>query len=90
MPEHRDRHFVAKVNCFNAGYNMVKNDQFDIISNLDANITFEEDYFRFLLTKFADNPKLSVAGTPFGEGSSHYDYRSTHIEHVSGACQLFR
>jgi len=33
---------------------------------------------------------LGVAGTPFVESSSHYDYRFTNIEHVSGACQLFR
>ena len=37
-----------------------------------------------------DNPKLGVAGTPFVEDGKHYDYRFTNIEHVSGACQLFR
>jgi biofilm PGA synthesis N-glycosyltransferase PgaC len=31
-----------------------------------------------------------VAGTPFAEDGQHYDYRFTNIEHVSGACQLFR
>ncbi len=31
-----------------------------------------------------------MAGTPFVEDGSHYDYRFTNIEHVSGACQLFR
>jgi poly-beta-1,6-N-acetyl-D-glucosamine synthase len=90
MPDHEDRHFAAKVQCFNAGYQKVKDTQYDIIGNLDADITFAEDYFAFLLSKFADNPKLGVAGTPFVEGSSHYDYRFTNIEHVSGACQLFR
>jgi len=90
MPEHRDRHFAAKVHCFNAGYEKVKNTEYDIIGNLDADITFEQDYFEFLLNKFVDNPKLGVGGTPFVEGSSHYDYRFTNIKHVSGACQLFR
>ncbi|MEN6321051.1 MAG: glycosyltransferase family A protein [Syntrophaceae bacterium] len=90
MPEHRDRHFAAKVQCFNAGYHKVMDTQYNIIANLDADISFESDYFEFLLGKFADNPKLGVAGTPFVEGSSHYDYRFTNIEHVSGACQLFR
>jgi len=90
MPEHRDRHFAAKVHCFNEGYEKVKNTQYDIIGNLDADITFKEDYFEFLLRKFIDNPKLGVAGTPFIEGSSQYDFRFTNIEHVSGACQLFR
>lgn len=90
MPAHRDRHFAAKVHCFNAGYEKVKKTQYNIIGNLDADITFKEDYFEFLLRKFIDNPKLGVAGTPFVEGTSHYDFRFTNIEHVSGACQLFR
>jgi len=90
MPEHRDRHFAAKVHCFNEGYEKVKNTQYDIIGNLDADITFKEDYCDFLLRKFIDNTKLGVAGKPFIEGSSQYDVRFTNIEHVSGACQLFR
>lgn len=90
MPEHRDRQFAAKVHCFNAGYQKVRDMQYDIIGNLDSDISFEEDYFEFLLGKFAENPKLGVAGTPFVEGNSQYDYRFTNIEHVSGACQLFR
>lgn len=90
MPERRDRHFAGKVTCFNAGYESVKNAEYDLICSLDADITFEPDYFEFLLRKFADTPRLGVAGTPFVEGSSHYDYRFTNIEHVSGACQMFR
>jgi biofilm PGA synthesis N-glycosyltransferase PgaC len=90
MPEHRDRHFGAKVQCFNAGLDKLRDENFDIIGNLDADITMGEDYFQFLLTKFAAAPKLGVAGTPFVEGTMSYDYRFTAVEHVSGACQLFR
>ncbi|OGW37731.1 MAG: glycosyl transferase [Nitrospirae bacterium RBG_13_39_12] len=90
MPEHRDRHFAAKVSCFSAGYERVKGLNFDVIGNLDADVSFEEDYFEFLLDRFNRMPNLGVAGTPFIEGTSHYDYRFTNIEHVSGACQLFR
>jgi len=90
MPEHRDRHFAAKVQCFNAGYGKTKGLDYDIIGNLDADITFESDYFEFLLEKFIQNSMLGVIGTPFVENDKHYDYRFTNIEHVSGACQLFR
>jgi poly-beta-1,6-N-acetyl-D-glucosamine synthase len=90
MPEHSDRQFAAKVNCFNAGYEKVKGLGYEIIGNLDADITFEGDYFEFLMAKFIEDPELGVAGTPFVEDGSHYDYRFTNIEHVSGACQLFR
>ncbi|MFZ2473207.1 MAG: glycosyltransferase family 2 protein [Methanothrix sp.] len=90
MPEHRDRQFAAKVNAFNAGYKIIKNEQYDIIGNLDADLSFEKDYFEFLITKFSTDPLLGVAGTPFVEEGVHYDYRFTNIEHVSGACQMFR
>jgi poly-beta-1,6-N-acetyl-D-glucosamine synthase len=90
MPEHRDHQFAAKAQAFNAGYGSVSDIQYNVIGNLDADITFEKDYFEFLLLKFKQDPALGVAGTPFVEDGSHYDYRFTNIEHVSGACQLFR
>lgn len=90
MPEHRDRSFAAKVACFNAGYALLNGLEYDILGNLDADITFEPDYFEYLLNRFAENPKLGVGGTPFVEKGQHYDYRFTNIEHVSGACQMFR
>jgi len=90
MPEERDRHFGAKVQCFNAGYERVREEQFDIIGNLDADITFGPDYFDFLLSRFVEDPQLGVAGTPFVEGTTSYNFKFTSKEHVSGACQLFR
>lgn len=90
MPEHRDRHFAAKVGCFNAGFDRVRDEDFDVVGNLDADITFGSDYFEFLLARFAADSKLGVAGTPFVEGATSYDFRFTSVEHVSGACQLFR
>ena len=90
MPERRERQFAAKVQFFNAGYERIKDMSYDIIGSLDADISFTSDYFAFLLSKFLESPRLGVAGTPFVEGSSHYDYRFTNIEHVSGACQMFR
>lgn len=90
MPEHRNRNFAAKVACFSAGYERLRGTDYDIIGNLDADITFEPDYFEFLISKFEEDPKLGVAGTPFVENGVHYDYHYTNIEHVSGACQLFR
>ena len=90
MPEHKDRQFAAKVSCFNAGYEKVKKLDYDIIGNLDADVSFDEDYFEFLLSKFEEDQGLGVTGTPFVEDGKHYDYRFTNIEHVSGACQLFR
>jgi biofilm PGA synthesis N-glycosyltransferase PgaC len=90
MPERRERHFAGKVGAFNAGQAMVSDLEYDIIGNLDADITFDSGYFDFLMRKFAANPRLGVAGTPFEEEDRQYDYRFASTEHVSGACQLFR
>lgn len=95
MPEHRDRQFAAKAHCFNAGYARLKGQDFDFIGNLDADITFEPDYYEFLLSKFAREEKLGVVGTPFVEGFNQpdrhtYDHQFANFQHVSGACQLFR
>jgi glycosyltransferase involved in cell wall biosynthesis len=95
LPERRDRQFAAKAHAFNAGYGRLKGLEYDIIGNLDADITFDADYLEFLLLKFRENPKLGVAGTPFvedrGEQGRHsYAHQFAQLEHVSGACQLFR
>ncbi|MCX7900296.1 MAG: glycosyltransferase family 2 protein, partial [Methylocystis sp.] len=95
MPERRDRQFAAKANAFNAGYEKVKSLDFDVIGNLDADITFAPDYFEFLLGRFESDPALGVAGTPFIEDPSRpenhsYAGANANLDHVSGACQLFR
>lgn len=90
LPLRRDRDFAAKVECFNSGFQRVQDIDSEIVGNLDADITFEGDYFEFLLQKFKEDPKLGVAGTPFVEGNASYDFRYANQEHVSGACQLFR
>src|SRR5712672_2013612 len=90
MPERQERNFAGKVQAFNAGYARMAGLKYDIIGNMDADVSFDAEYFEFLLGKFAENPRLGVAGTPYREGSFQYDYRFTSIEHVSGQCQLFR
>ena len=91
MPDRRERHFAGKVHAFNAGYARMKDLNYDVIGNLDADISFAEGYFAFLLHKLAEDPALGLVGTPFRESSnSIYDYRFVSIEHVSGACQVFR
>ena len=91
MPAHRDRSFAAKARCFNHAYQCVRQLEFDVVGNLDADLSFEPDYLQFLLDKFAQMPDLGVAGTVFREDG--YDTRRDSFEgvnHVAGGCQLFR
>jgi biofilm PGA synthesis N-glycosyltransferase PgaC len=90
MAERQERHFAGKVHAFNAGYDRVKELAFDVVGNLDADVSFEPDHFEYLIEKMQENPELGVAGAPFREGNFQYDYRFTNIENVWGGCQLFR
>jgi poly-beta-1,6-N-acetyl-D-glucosamine synthase len=90
MPERKERHFAGKALAVNAGYARMAGLPFDVIGNLDADVSFDPDYFAFLMDRFAENPKLGVGGTAFREGNLSYNYEFVGIEHVSGMCQMFR
>lgn len=91
LPERKERNFAGKVMAFNAGYAHAQDLPYEVIASLDADISLpDSDYFEFLLGKLADDPVLGLVGTPFEDNSISYDYRFVSIEHVSGACQVFR
>jgi len=91
LPAHRDRTFAAKVYAFNAGFEKVKSLEYEVIGNLDSDVSFDADYCEFLLNKFEEDPHLGVAGTIFREDG--YSSATDSFEgqnHVAGGCQLFR
>ncbi len=91
MPERKERHFAGKAFAFSAGKARLDGLPYEVIANLDADITFDKDYFQFLLGKLAVDPLLGVVGTPYVEKSGEiFDYKFTSLDHVSGACQVFR
>ena len=91
MPEHRDRSFAAKAHCFAAGYARVKDVEHEVVGNVDADISFEPDSLEFLLRRFADDPRLGVAGLIFTERGYRSDSDSFEGHtHVAGGFQLFR
>lgn len=86
-----ERSFSGKAHAFNTGWRLVQDVDYEIIGNLDADISFEPDFFEFLLERFEEDPELGVAGTVFEEEG----YRSATDSfegqnHVAGQCQLFR
>jgi glycosyltransferase involved in cell wall biosynthesis len=92
LPVRQERNFAAKVNAFNAGQERVRDLDYQLIGNLDSDVSLEEDHFEFLLLKFKDDARLGVAGTVFKEESG-YNSETDSSEgqlHVSGQCQLFR
>jgi glycosyltransferase involved in cell wall biosynthesis len=91
-PQRIDRSFAGKVCAFNSGLEHARSLEFDVIGNLDADLSFDPEYLEFLIGKFAEDPRLGVAGTPFTEDGG-YDTARDSFEgenHVAGGCQLFR
>lgn len=89
--QREDRTFAGKAHAVNAGCERLANLHYRVIGNLDADISFENDYLEFLLSRFAQDPRLGVAGTIFTEQG--YSSGSDSFEgnkHVAGGCQLFR
>jgi biofilm PGA synthesis N-glycosyltransferase PgaC len=91
-PLHVDRSFAAKVQAFNAAYEQLQSVDFDVIGNMDADVSIEPRYMAFLMSRFDEDESLGVAGTPFVQDNG-YDSARDSFEgenYVSGGCQMFR
>lgn len=90
-PKRRERHFAGKVHAFNAGLDRVADLEYEVIGNLDADVSFDAEFFEFLLERFRLDARLGVAGTVFREEGYSSDTDSFEgRNHVAGQCQLFR
>lgn len=91
MPERSERHFAGKAHAFNAGYEKVADLPYEVIGNLDADTSFDEDYFSFLLQKIMGDPELGVVSGRLVDKESGKSYNmKTTVDYVSGPCQIFR
>ena len=91
QPPRAERHFAGKAHAVRAGLDRMAGLPFDVIGNLDGDVSFGPDYMAFLHDKFEALPELGVAGTDYVEGDFH-SYRDSYInvQHVNGQVQLFR
>lgn len=86
-----NRNFGGKADAVNSGFKFLETAKFDVVGNLDADISFEPKLMEFLMEQFAADPQLGVAGTPYIEG--HFDSARDSFEgenYVAGQLQLFR
>jgi poly-beta-1,6-N-acetyl-D-glucosamine synthase len=90
-PQRQDRTFAGKAHAVREACDKLRTLPYQILGNLDADISFEADHFEFLLSRFALDPNLGVAGTVFKEEGYSSDSDSFEgNRHVAGQCQLFR
>ena len=86
-PRKRGGH-VAEV--FNYGTEFV-DETYDFIIKLDGDVSFDKYYFEHLFTKFAENPKLGIAGGGIYNKNQHgWKLEKTPIDHVRGATKVYR
>ena len=87
-----ERNFASKAHAVNTALASLGDLDFEIVGNLDADVSFDPDYMEFLLLKFQEDSKLGVVGTPFTQNEG-YDSTKDSFEgenYVAGPCQLFR
>ena len=92
LPQRQDRNFAAKVHAVNIGLTRVQQCEFEVLGNLDADVSFQPRYMEFLMKKLGEDPELGIAGTPFTQ-EGQYDSSKDSFEgenYVAGPCQLFR
>lgn len=87
----QERNFACKALAFAAGFKEIQSLAFDFIGNVDADMSFEPEYFQNILKEFVSDPKLGISGgivyTKFTDKFVTYD---TTADSVGGKVQLFR
>jgi biofilm PGA synthesis N-glycosyltransferase PgaC len=88
----RTRSYGSKVRAIWAGSQELNDIDYDFIGILDADVTFQRDYYERVLKEFDGNCRLGVAGgiTVEGEGRRFPFSRGVTERYVPGPIQLFR
>jgi len=86
-----ERNFARKVHAFNRGLEELRDEPYDFIGNIDADISFGPDYFEKVLKAFDVDPRIGISGgivyTKFTNKFKTYDHTA---DSVGGKVQLFR
>ena len=83
---------TAEIRAFNRGYELVRSEKFGCIVKLDADLSFDADYFERLLAHFNDEPKLGIASGVYLETHSGDNWKEIPMPsyHAAGASKVIR
>lgn len=85
------RSFGSKALAFREGLGYVQNTQFNFIGNLDADVTFDAEYYERLIERMSENPALGVAsGVCWDKTDSGFRRTTSSLNHAVGAVQFWR
>ena len=86
------RNFGSKAKAINQGYGLVRDLPHDYVGILDADVSFEPDYYAEVIARFTRNPKLGVAGGILYDNCNGVFVKQNTSPgwSVSGPIQMFR
>ena len=91
IPNENKHGFASKVFALQAGIDKIKSSSYEFIGTLDADVTFDKDYFKKIILKFEKNPKLGIAGGNVVELHRGKIFkRIKTFNSVAGAVQFFK
>lgn len=83
---------TAEVRAFNRGFELVRAENYGCIVKLDADLSFDPDYFERLIAHFHQDPKLGIASGVYLECVSGEDWNVIPMPsyHAAGASKVIR
>lgn len=91
IDNHNQWDFSSKVTAINSGLRSLVNLDYEFIGIVDADITFECNYYEQVLMKFKENERLGIAGGMIHELSGgKFKALKYNLNSVAGAVQLFK
>ena len=86
-----ETYYSRRTCVFLAGYDSVKETEFDFIGALDADLTLQPEYYESILTEFERNPKLGIAsGVYINKVNGRLEPVVRDHSSTPGGLQLFR
>jgi len=87
-----NRDFASKVYAIQAGLERINGLSYDFIGNLDADVSFEPNFYERVFEAFKQNPNLGISGGVFCElNNGKWVEQRTNVNWSVGGCtQTFR
>lgn len=77
--------------AFNQGFENIQTSDYQFVVKLDGDLSFDQNYFEFLLYEFEKNPNLGLAsGTTYNVKGEKLIIDKMPEDHVRGAAKMYR
>lgn len=85
------RDFASKVFAIREGHKHILNNHYQFYGNLDADVSFDKNYYQKLIEYFNTDPKLGIiGGQVYDAHNDTFQKQKNNIHSVSGPIQFFR